>query len=248
MNIPIYREIDYPESDGKPMAETPVHMQVMWDVINMLITWFANRRRVYVWGTMFLYYVLGDSRKSVSPDVMVIKGVDKDKKRRVVKVWEENNRTPSVTIEITSRKTRREDTVTKYALYQDVLKVREYFLFDPLGEYLDPPLKGYRLRDGVYQPIRPVAGRLPSRELALHLQAHGEQLRLWDPATEQWLPTKQEAIDHAETARQHAESARQRAEAAQRAELEARQLAEAEVQRLRAELEAMRQQRQGETE
>jgi Uma2 family endonuclease len=231
MNIPVYREIDYPESDGKPIAETPIHMQVMWDVINVLIAWFA-KRRVYVWGNMFLYYVLGDPRKSVSPDVMVIKGVNQARKRRTIKVWEENNRTPSVTIEITSRKTRREDTVPKFALYQDVLKVREYFLFDPFAEYLDPPLKGYRLRNGVYQPISAVDGRLPSRELGLHLEAHGEELRLWHPATGQWLPTQKEALQRVEEARQRAEAELQEAEVA-------RQLAQAETERLRAELAAM---------
>ena len=259
MNIPVYREIDYPESDGKPMAETPIHMQVMWDVINVLIAWFA-KRRVYVWGNMFLYYVLGDPRKSVSPDVMVVKGVNKARKRRTFKVWEENNRTPSVTIEITSRKTRREDTVTKFALYQDVLKVREYFLFDPFAEYLDPPLKGYRLRNGVYQPIQAIDGRLPSRELGLHLEANGDELRLWDPATQQWLPTQKEAHQQAEEARQQAEAQRhqaeaqrqqaeaqrqqaeaqrQQAEAAQRLEAEARQQAQAETERLRAEVAAL---------
>ncbi len=190
MSIRIAREVDYPESDGKPMAETPVHMQVMWDVINMLMAWFTHNPLVYVWGNMFLYYVQGNPKKNVSPDVMVVKGVDKDRERRVFKVWDENGRTPSVTIEISSRKTRREDTVTKFTLYQDVLKVREYFLFDPFGEYLDPPLKGYRLRGGVYQPIRAVAGRLPSLELGLHLEANGQQLRLWDPSTGQWLATR----------------------------------------------------------
>jgi Uma2 family endonuclease len=231
MNIPVLREIDYPESDGKPMAETPIHMQVMWDVINMLIAWFANRRRVYVWGNMFLYYVLGDSRKNVSPDVMVVKGVAKERRRRVFKVWEENNRTPSVMIEITSRKTRREDTGKKYTLYQDVLKVREYFLFDPLCEYLNPPLKGYRLRGGVYQEISAVEGRLPSQELGLHLEAHGEELRLWDPSTQQWLPTMAEERQQAQIARETL----QRAEAAL-------EHAAVETQRIRAELEAIKKQ------
>ena len=45
--------------------------------------------------------------------------------------------------EITSRGTRLEDLGTKRALYA-MLGVREYFLYDPLGEYLQPPLQGYR--------------------------------------------------------------------------------------------------------
>ena len=59
--------------------------------------------------------------------------------RRTFKVWEEC-KCPDLVIEVTSRKTRTEDTEQKLELYRDVLKVREYFLFDPLEEYLEPSL------------------------------------------------------------------------------------------------------------
>jgi Uma2 family endonuclease len=224
MNIRLVPEIEYPESDGKPMAETPYHMRVMIDLIETLRAWFKPNRRVYVWGNMFVYYVPGDPRKNVSPDLMVVKGVDRDRPRRVFKVWEEG-RGPSATIEITSRKTRAEDTDTKFQLYQEVLKVREYFLFDPLDEYLKPALKGYRLRRGVYVPIEPEAERLPSKELGLHLEKHGQALRLWNAATAQWLPTWEEAFQQ---------------------EQQARQGMEAENERLRRELAELRKQRKPE--
>jgi Uma2 family endonuclease len=224
------RAIEYPESDGKPMAETPQHMRVMWDLIQTLIAWFASPR-VYVWGNLFLYYVPGDPRKSVSPDVMVIKNVDRDRPRNVFKVWEEGHG-PCVTIEVSSRKTRTEDVKAKFLLYQDVLKVREYFLFDPRAEYLKPPLKGYRLRRGVYQPIEAEDGRLPSKELGLNLERHGQELRLWNPATELWLPTPEETVRVAEETRRQAVQAHER-------EAQARRAAEAEVERLRRKLAAM---------
>ena len=110
------------------------------------------------------------------------------------------------------RSTRKEDTEKKYVLYRDVLKVKEYFLFDPRGDYLAPPLQGYRLRAGRYVPIKPVADRLPSLVLGLHLERAGRDLRLWNPATEQWLLTPEEA----------------------------RNLAEAEVERLRREIQELR--------
>ena len=46
-------------------------------------------------------------------------------------------------------------------LYRDVLRVREYILFDPKAEYLKPPLKGFRLVNGKYIAIDPVDERLP---------------------------------------------------------------------------------------
>jgi len=129
-------------------------------------------------------------------------------------------------IELTSKTTRKEDTDTKFALYRDVLKVKELFLFDPRAEYLDPPFQGYRLRAGKYVSIKPVGGRLPSRLLGLHLERDGSDLRLWNPATGQWLPTPDEARQQADQARQQADQARQQAEA--------------EVSRLRRENEELR--------
>ena len=70
----------------------------------------------------------------------------------------------------------------KRDLYRDVLQVPEYFIFDPTEDYLKPPLQGFRLVDGEYARIEPVAGRLPSDVLGLHLERDGEELRLYDPA------------------------------------------------------------------
>jgi hypothetical protein len=100
-------------------------------------------------------------------------------------------------IELTSSKTRHQDLTRKYRLYQDTLKVREYFLFDVLEHYLDPPLQGYRLRQGRYRPIRPVHGRLPSQVLGLHLERSGHELRLHEP-TSAWLLTPDERALRAE--------------------------------------------------
>ena len=65
-------------------------------------------------------------------------------------------------IEVTSPSTRKEDLVHKRRIYQDEIKVAEYFLFDPRSEYLNPSLQGHRLSGGRYEPILPVSGRLPS--------------------------------------------------------------------------------------
>jgi Uma2 family endonuclease len=223
--------IDYPTGDGKPMAETDWHRIVMMALIQMLDRWFADDREVYVAGNMLVYYVPGDKRKHVSPDVFVVFGVPK-KLRGCFLVWQEG-RAPRVVIEITSKSTKKEDLKTKMALYRDVLKVEEYFLFDPLGEYLQPRLQGYRLLQGDYTPIDLVAGRMPSKALKLHLEADRANLRLYDPATETWLPTPEERAD-----KEHDRAERERARAErehERAERE-RQRAQAlqeEVERLR---------------
>ena len=210
------------------MAETPLHMRILINLIETLVAWFAGDSMVYVWGNMSLYYEEGDAGKNVSPDVMVIKGVPKDKFRDTFKVWEEGGKTPNAIIEVTSKTTRENDEVDKFYLYQDILRVEEYFLFDPRADYLKPPLKGYRLVKGKYQPIKAVSGRLPSKVLGLHLERNGQELRLYDPRTGVWLPTPAEARTRAEAERVEA------AEACARAE--------AEVERLRRELDSLRRQ------
>ena len=225
------KEVDYPTGDGKPMAETDVHRKDMVDVIQMLDDHYATQPNVYVSGNLLMFYVEGDRRKHVSPDVFVVRGVAK-KDRDHYLVWKEG-RAPDLVVEITSKSTRREDRGKKRELYRDVLKVTEFFQFDPTEDYLKPPLQGLRLIEGEYAPIEPVNGRLPSDVLALHFERDGNRLRLFDPATGALLLTRAERAD---AERKRAEAERERAEAADSAR---RELAE-ENDQLRRELEAFR--------
>ncbi|HEV2948425.1 MAG TPA: Uma2 family endonuclease [Gemmataceae bacterium] len=187
---PVRKTISYPTSDGKPMAETDWHRILMIDLIQTLDGWFAKDSNAYVSGNLLMFYVEGDRRRHLSPDVFFAKGVTK-RKRLYYLVWEEK-KGPDLVIELTSKSTRNEDLKKKFHLYQDVLKVAEYFLFDPLGDYLKPPLQGFRLQDGKYEPIAPIKNRLPSQMLRLHMERDGENLRLYDPKSGRWLPTPAE--------------------------------------------------------
>jgi Uma2 family endonuclease len=218
------QEVDYPTSDGKPMAETDWHRDLMNALIQTLAAYYAADPMVYVSGNLLVFYKPGNRRRHLSPDVFVVKGVAKHQRPNYL-IWEEG-KGPEVVIELTSQSTREEDIEDKYELYQDTLRVPEYYLFDPLGEYLQPALQGHRLRQGRYEPITPVKGRLPSKALGLHLEGRGRELRLYNPTTKHWLPTPDEA--------------RQAAEARALQEAEARRMAEAEVERLRRELAELR--------
>jgi len=200
----------YPTSDGKPMAETDRHRQLMFDLIDMLKAHFAGDPDTYVSGNLLLYYDRGNKRRHLSPCCVVVFGVP-DQERINYLTWEEG-KGPDVVLELTSSSTRHEDTTRKFERYRDVLRVREYFLFDPYEDYLEPSMQGYRLRAGQYVTIHPQAGRLPSQLLGLHLERDGSDLRMWDPATGR----------HLQTARQQLADALRRAEQA-----------EAEVARLR---------------
>ena len=201
----------YPESDGEPMAETDTHRKQMMYLLDALEDCFRDDPNVYVAGNLFVYYEEGDPTEVVAPDVFVVKGVPK-RDRRIYQVWKEE-KAPDVVFELTSRGTRQKDLGSKKGVYE-VLGVEEYFLFDPFGEYLTPRLVGFRLARWGYRQIEDEEP-LVSRVLGLELRVEGEMLRLVDPATGEKLLTPLEAQ-------------------------EARRQAEAEVERLRAELACLR--------
>jgi Uma2 family endonuclease len=204
------------------VGETPEHVLNLLYLVELLADWFRNQARVFVAGNMFVYYEEGNRRRHVTPDVFLVRGISKvtDPPRRRYLLWEE--KPIDFVVEMTSESTREEDQTEKLELYRDTLRVREYFLFDPLGEYLDPPLQGYRRSQGRYARIRPRAGRLPSKVLGLHLEAAADWLRLYDPATQSWVQMAPEAR---ETLRQNERAIREN---------------EQELERLRQENEELR--------
>lgn len=204
--------IEYPETDGKPMAETDIHRQLMMTLIFSLERFFQSEPDVYVSGNLLLYYVEGQPGKRVAPDVFVARGVGKEA-RRIYKLWEEG-RAPDIAIELSSRQTWREDLHVKWRLYEQ-LGVSEYFIFDPEYDYLPEPLVGYRLETNQYTPLDIIDGRVRSASLGLELVDTGETLRLFDPQANQFLLTPME-------------------------EAEGRRRAEAEATQLRAELERLK--------
>jgi Uma2 family endonuclease len=225
-------EIEYPTTDGKPMAETDIHRKLMIEVIETLEGFFAEMADVYVSGNMLVYYEEGNPRRHRAPDVFIVRGVPKHE-REIFKTWEEG-KAPVVVIEITSKTTKQEDTKEKIRLYRDILKVKEYFLFDPREEYLDPSLQGHRLVGGVHEPIEMKSGQLHSELLGLRLERQGYRLAFRDPVTaRQVLRPADERIRQAELARELAEAKTAFAES------EAKQARE-EIDRLRRELDTLR--------
>lgn len=212
--IPLKQEIDYPTSDGQPMAETTLHREVMVDLIGALDRHYSGAPDVWVGGNLCFYYEEGNLAAMLAPDVLLAKGVSKWPRPHYL-LW--NEAPPSLIVEVTSRSTRREDEGKKKAVYERI-GVEEYVLFDPYGEYLRPRLKGFRLEKGRFQPIPLAAdGSLLSRTTNLVFRPEEKRLRLVDTATGKPLLW----ADELETARVRAE-ARAAEEAAAREHAEAR--------------------------
>ena len=185
-------EIHYPESDGRPMGETPLHQAWMIRLLDQFQQWYHARRLVYVASDLMVYYTEGDPRDCFVPDLIVLLGSDR-RARRVLKLWEEPQ-APNFVLEVTSKSTRAQDEVRKKTLYAQ-LGIAEYFLFDPTSDYLSPPLQGYRLGGvGEYLPIQADAkGRLCSDQTGIAFSWDiDRQLQLFDARTGDLLLTDAE--------------------------------------------------------
>ena len=246
----------YPDSDGKPMAVSDLHRRILTRTLQVLDTHFEKRPEVYVSGDILMYYVEGDPRKSVSPDVLVTFGLGK-KLRRTYLVWQEG-KVPDFAMEFSSESTYRNDLGRKMELYA-ALGIQDYFLYDAEGRYLPSPIMGVTLIDGSYVPISAGPdGGLHSTALSLDFHVDDVGLGIYDPVAGEWLQTPAEsAVQRAERAETRAESAVQRAERAEtradqaetradqaetRADQEtiARQNAEAELAELQEEIERLK--------
>lgn len=196
------KEIYYPESDGKPMAETDVHRTQMNYLIETLKLYFDERKDVYISGNIMFYYEEGNPHKVFSPDVMVCFGISPED-RRIYKLWEEEQ-FPQVVFEISSRSTWGEDLNKKWFLYQK-FGVKEYYIFDPEYDYLPEPLVAYRLKKGELKQVKVKNGRVFSEELGLEIVDTGSGLRLYNPQTEEFLKTLAEAAEEIRHLREEVE-------------------------------------------
>ena len=233
----------YPESDGEPMAETGRHVRMLLDMIETIDWHFRDTPDVHVCGNMFLYYEEGNPRKVISPDVFMVRGVPK-KDLRTYKTWEQQPYLDFV-LELASPSTFTRDFAEKKDIYEQILRVKEYYIYDPYHE-IHPPFIGYRLVDGSYAEIEFVDGRLPAETLGLELGERDGVLRLYDPVKRTWFGPAREHVDAAENRASAAENrafaAENQAFAAENrasAEAEARRTAEAELEKLRETLKRM---------
>jgi Uma2 family endonuclease len=221
----LHEIINYPESDGEPVAESESQMLSLFYAVSALRIYFRNHPDVYVGGNLLLYYEEGNPRAVVAPDVMVVMGGSHKRKRRSYLLWKEK-KGPDFVLEITSKSTVGVDQGIKRGLYA-YLGVREYFQYDPTEDYMKPPLQGLRLVDDHYLAIPVVTNEDDS--LTIHSNVLGLDLHLKDGEFHFADP------DSGELLRSHEESEQERLEA-EAARLEAERIAEAEkMARLAAE-------------
>lgn len=203
-------QADLPCDDGIPM-ETQRHKVQMDMLIDTLSPWLAARSDGYVGGNMFVYFSLAQVKNQDfrGPDFFAVLGVPKGERLSWV-VWQEG-KPPDVVIELLSESTAAQDKNEKKLIYQNLLRVPEYFWFDPFNP---EDWAGFFLNRGVYQSIVPNAqNQLVSQSLGLALvRWQGDYKGInttwlrWATLDGELLPTPQEIADEQRQRAEQAES------------------------------------------
>ena len=199
-------QAELPYDDGIPM-ESPRHKAQMDLLIDSLLPKLAERTDGFVGGNMFVYFSLAQVKNQDfrGPDFFAVLEVPKGERRSWV-VWEEG-KAPDVVIELLSDSTAEQDKNEKKLIYQNQLRVSEYFWFDP---FKPNDWAGFFLQKGVYQPLVPDdQNQLVSQSLGLALQRWQGSYKGIDATWLRWATLKGELLPTSE------EQERLRAESAE---------------------------------
>ncbi|MEA5569989.1 Uma2 family endonuclease [Calothrix sp. UHCC 0171] len=133
------RQIDedllYPSGDGKPMADNTE--QYKWIVLikENLEVLFADVPNVFIAGDLLWYPVRSKVINPTAPDVMVVFGRPKGK-RKSYRQWREDNIPPQVVFEILSKSNKDDEMERKLEFYQ-IYGVQEYYIYDPESDEIE---------------------------------------------------------------------------------------------------------------
>jgi Uma2 family endonuclease len=226
LEMPLTLELYLNPRLGDKMTQGELHGDLLVELKELLGRYFKPQLGVKV--LMDVKHLVSP-RKGPSPDISIVRGVRNPGRKRTSFNIAKEGVVPSLVIEVVSpidARVRKMDEVDKVRLYER-MGIPEYVLVDPPRQANDHRfhLKGYRLdRLKRYQRIEPDAqGRLLSEttELLFGVSAKGDRIEVFNARTGEWLESPAEVE----------ERAAREAERANRAE--------AELARLRAQIEQL---------
>jgi Uma2 family endonuclease len=259
VELPLTPELFLNPRADDTIVQGPFHGKAILRIGELLDRHFSKEEDVEL--LLDVKLVLGRGLPGPAPDVAVVRGLKdfnpRDRSYRVAKYGVP----PCLVIEVLSpdeARIRRVDEVRKVGLYARA-GIQEYLLVDPPREANGDRyrLRLYRLGPhGRYDAIEPDERehfRSETADLSFAVSPEGDRIMVFDPEGNPILRAEEEAearkaerrarqaaerkADREAKARQAEQEARQAAEQRARAEQDARQAAEAELARLRAEIE-----------
>ncbi len=192
------KPIEYPDSDGQPMADNTKQFQWIVTIQSNLAALFADDPQVFVAGDLLWYPVEGDNKTRQAPDVMVVFGVAKGDRGSYMQ-WRENYVAPQVVFEILSPGNRLAEMLKKQMFYHRY-GVEEYYIYDPDRNDLSILVRG---SGGDLEPVDEVNDWVSPR-LGIRFQPGEDTLTLLRPDGQPFSSLLEE--------RQRADRERQRAD------------------------------------
>ncbi len=214
--------IDYPSTDGKPLADNTIQFGLISTVHGALDALLPD---AFVAADLLWYPVEGDNKCKRAPDVMVVFGRPKGDRRSYLQ-WKEGNIAPQVVFEIASDSNSVEELEGDKLRFYQKYGVEEYYLHDPERH----TLKGWLRQGDKLKPIAQMLGWISPR-LGVRFELVEGLLQLYRPDGEK-CATYTEMVEQKRRERERAEQAEAKVE---QAEAKAEQ-AEAKAARLAARL------------
>src|SRR6266542_1827009 len=113
----VTKQVVYPDSDGKPMADNTKQLRWIRTILDVLDAVFHDRPDVFVAGNNLIYPKQGDPKVRQAPDAYVAFGRPKGD-RGSYKVWEEGGIFPQVVFEVLSPGNRPGEMARKLLFYE----------------------------------------------------------------------------------------------------------------------------------
>ncbi|MEH1780433.1 MAG: Uma2 family endonuclease [Nostoc sp.] len=173
-------DLDFPDSDGKPMADNTEQFRWIVLIKENLEILFANEPNVFVAGDLLWLPVKSRLISPVAPDAMVVFGRPKGR-RGSYKQWQEDNIAPQVVWEILSPSNNANEMERKLEFYQ-TYGVEEYYQYDP-DRY---ELKGWRRLGEQLLPIAQI-DEWTSPLLGIRFAVGNHELVIYRPDGRQFL-------------------------------------------------------------
>jgi Uma2 family endonuclease len=206
-------EIDYPDSDGQPMAENTLQFRWIVTIKEGLEALFRNDAHVFVAGDLFWYPEEGRPTIRTAPDTMVVFGRPKGD-RGSYRQWVEGGIAPQVVFEIQSPSNRPAETIRKFRFYERY-GVEEYYVYDPANG----DLSGWRRGESGLEEVAEMSSDTSPRLGIRFEPGEGpDNLRIIGPDGRPFrtylelFGEREAAVERAERERQRAEAERERAD------------------------------------
>ena len=169
----LYREIAYPESDGKPRADNTLQAHWMFLLYNNFKALYHGKD-IFVAIDLFWYPVEGNPKIRIAPDVLIV--FDRpDEHRGSYKQWEKENIPLTVVFEIITPSVSAMEILEKKAFYEKY-GVQEFIIIDPdTNSFI-----AYNRSDNVLKRVETGKDTWKSPLLNISLLVEDAELKVYD--------------------------------------------------------------------